>query len=161
MLPVCLSSLENNAQYLVVSFTVVWGHVYVGKFKKLPTEIKEKIISLAKRLPQSERADFLIKISSRLGGVALEHPNTLFFAATGWAVGEIIDNLLTFHIPFSETIIELTADQASQLLMAGGSVYGFMRDHRKNDSRDMIRKIFAEEFSAHRSAQQGYLVKEV
>ena len=130
-------------------------------FKTLPTGIKEKIVSLAKKLPQSARADFLIKVNSRLGGVALEHPNTLFFAATGWVVGEVIDNLLTFHIPFTDMLVEVTADQASQFMLVGGSVYGFMRDHRKNDTREMIRRIIAEESCAHNATQQDYIVSEV
>jgi hypothetical protein len=115
------------------------------KTTDLPNGVKAKLLELAQKLPESARKGFLVKAATRLGDLALDHPNTIVFAAAGWVLGEMVDNLLSIPVPFTELVVELTADHASELGLLGGSLYGFVRDRKKDALRSEVTEIIAQE----------------
>src|SRR5271154_1298676 len=111
----------------------------------LPATVKERLLQLAHNLPESSQGSFLAGAADRLTKVTLDHPNTLVFAAIGWLLGEIVDNLLTVHVPFADLALCLTGGRFSALGMAGGALFGLHRDVQKNALRVQVAQIIGEE----------------
>ena len=105
----------------------------------------EKLMELAKHLPTSGRKEFLTRAGQRVGELAIAHTNTMVFGAAGWVLGEIVDNLLQVPMPFTEMVIELTADNASDVGLVGGVIHGFLQDKKKAKLRSEVTQILGEE----------------
>jgi hypothetical protein len=111
----------------------------------LPLDAQERLLDFAEQLPESKRAQFVKNVAHRVGDLAKDHPRTIIFAALGWVLGEIIDNLLTIKIPFSEIVVCLTADRASEIMGAGAGIAGFIRDRKAKAEREAVARVVGEE----------------
>lgn len=111
----------------------------------LPLEIKTRLLGIARRLPESSRGEFLRNASRRIAELAMEHPRTIFFAFAGCVLGHVLDNLLTFGVPMTETVVSLTADSASEVGGIAGALYGFVQDKKQPDSVQRMVWIIQEE----------------
>lgn len=114
----------------------------------LPLALKEKLLTLAKRLPEAARSDFVRNAARRLSDVAVEHPNTIVFGIAGLVLGEMMDNLLSIPLPFTDDIISLTGDHADKLFGVIGGLYGFSRDKARQQVHETMRIIGEELRSA-------------
>lgn len=119
-----------------------------GQFDQLPIEIKEKLLILARKLPEAARSQFVRQTARRISEVAAEHPRTFLYGGAGWILGEVIDNILTIEMPFSDVVVCLTGDKASDLGGVAGTVYGFFEDKQSKAQRREIAKIVGEELRA-------------
>jgi membrane associated rhomboid family serine protease len=111
----------------------------------IPIRVAEQLLEIARRLPEATRSEFARNTTRRLSELALEHPRTIVFGAAGWIFGQIIDNVFTTQIPFTDIVIALTADKASDLGATGGALYGFFLDREKAAERTRVAKIVGEE----------------
>jgi len=111
----------------------------------LPATVKERLLQLSRNLPESSQGNFLASAADRLGTVALDHPNTLVFAAVGWLLGELVDHLLTVHVPFTHLAYCLTGGTFSTAGVVGGALYGLRQDVQKNALRVQVAQIIGEE----------------
>jgi hypothetical protein len=111
----------------------------------LPLQSKQTLVRLAARLPPAARSKFLRNTLQRLEQLAVAHPKTLTYAALGWVLGEVIDHILTIHIPFTEGLRCLTGDQASQVGLVIGALNGFLEDRATNQQHAVLTRIVAEE----------------
>jgi len=111
----------------------------------LPVHVKQQLLEISQKLPENVRSNFLREARGRILELALDHPNTVVFTAAGWILGELIDNLLTVPVPFSEFVLELTADQASNIGGLLGFSYGFFKDQKRDNLRAQIHSVIAEE----------------
>jgi hypothetical protein len=107
----------------------------------LPVSVKEKLLELSKRLPDSTQGQFLTRAAKRLGDVALDHPNTIVFSLAGLLLGEIVDNLLSVPIPLTEIVLDLAGDHAGELGGLAGFIYGFLQDKKNHAVREQIAGI--------------------
>ena len=114
----------------------------------LPLEIKEKLLILARKLPEASRSKFVRQTSARISEIAVEHQRTIIYSGAGWVLGELIDNILTIEMPFSDVVVCLTADKASDLGGVAGALYGFFEDKQMQNQRRQIAKIVGEEIRA-------------
>lgn len=110
-----------------------------------PLDVQERLLDLAERLPERRRSTFLRGVTSGIRELVTDHPRTIVYAALGWVLGEIIDNLLTFHLPLSDVVVCLTADCASDVLAVGGGVLGFLRDRKAIAEREAVANVIASE----------------
>ena len=111
----------------------------------LPYKVKEKLLRLASHLPESARRGFVKKAGERLGEFTHDHTNTIVYGAVGWVLGEIVDNLLTVGIPFSELAVELSGDLADDSGLVVGAIVGFKKDLANNALRLQITQIVGQE----------------
>lgn len=111
----------------------------------LPLAAKEKLLRLARRLPENSQSEFLSRLGNRIAELAYEYPNTLVFASLGWLLGEIIDQLLTISIPYSELTLCLTGGRVGLAGFVGGVIYGLFRDHEERRLRQRVQHIVVEE----------------
>jgi len=111
----------------------------------LPLEIKERLVLLAKKLPEAAQSEFVRQATKRLSEIAADHPRTIVFTAAGWVLGELIDNILTIDLPFSDVVVCLTADKAGDIGGVAGALYGFFEDKQRQSERRQIAKIIGEE----------------
>lgn len=119
--------------------------------KQIPLETKRKLIRLAEKLPKSEQKNFLRRITERLEDLAWENQNTIVFSLVGYAIGELLDNTLLFHlpIPFFDIAWSLTGDNASEIGGLFGLFFGMFRDSeeikRRRDLEKQVSTIIFEE----------------
>ncbi|GAB4135077.1 hypothetical protein [Thermopirellula anaerolimosa] len=115
----------------------------------LPVHLQEQLLQLAEHLPEKARAGFLKRTAAALSDLTVEYKNTLVFAVVGWMLGELLDNLLSVRIPFTDFVFELTADQLSNLGLLTGMVYGLSKDKNEEATRrkvaDKVADIVAQE----------------
>ena len=111
----------------------------------LPLEVQARLLDFSEYLPESKQADFARRVSDRVGHLIKDHPRTLIFSALGGVLGEVLDNLLTFSLPFSEAVVCLTADRASEMIGAGAGISGFIRDRKAVGHRELLRRFVREE----------------
>ena len=116
-----------------------------GVKNEIPFRLKEDLVRMSKRIPTERRADFLVSSANKLGELALEHPRTLVFGIAGLVIGELIDNLLTFNIPLSKTVVSLTGDHAGLVGLIGGGAYGFIKDRESKAVKMKIAQIIKEQ----------------
>lgn len=121
----------------------------------IPIQLKAKLLELSKQLPKAARSEFLRSASARLSELALNHTNTIAFAIAGWAVGEILDNLLCIPVPWSDQVIELTADHASDWFGLVGGFYGLFQDQQNKALRVQINSILKEELRRAMGNSEG------
>jgi len=112
---------------------------------ELPLDVQEKLLDLAEKLPARTRSTFLQGVTSGIGELLSDHPQTVVFTALGWVFGEIIDHLLTFQLPLSDVVVCLTADRASDVFAIGGGVSGFIRDRKAIAERNAVSRVVASE----------------
>lgn len=110
------------------------------KTADIPVAVKEDLLELANRLPESVQSQFIRNASEKLRQLAVQYQNTLVYTAVGWVVGEIIDNVLT--IPFTEW--SLTGDRTSDLGMLIGGLAGFFSDQKRARKMQAEQKRVAE-----------------
>ncbi len=111
----------------------------------LPLKVKEHLLYLAAKLPVAARSQFIKNTTERLKELALQHPNTLVYAAAGWLLGELLDNIFTINVPFSDAILALTADKASDVGLLSGALFGLYTDVHKQNERQKVARIVGEE----------------
>jgi hypothetical protein len=104
----------------------------------IPVDVQEKMLLVADHLPPDRRAKFLETVSRETMAAIADHPRTLVYGALGWVLGEILDHLLTFRLPWTDVAFCLTAHHASELGAAAGMVKGFMEDRRAIAQRDQM-----------------------
>lgn len=112
----------------------------------LPLSIKERLLELASKLPEEKRKQFITSTSSRMKELSLDYQNTLLYAAVGWVIGEISEQVLT--IPSAIPLVgghELL-DGASETSGLIGGLLGFLKDRKANakeqeDARRITRII--------------------
>jgi len=109
----------------------------------IPFEVQEKLLLFADELPADKRSKFIQTVTREVFTVVEDHPRTIIYAALGWVLGEIIDQLLTFKLPFKDIFICLTADCASDLGAAAGLVTGFIEDRKAIAERDQMSRVVA------------------
>jgi hypothetical protein len=111
----------------------------------IPTDVKENLLELAKRLPSTAQSQFIRNTNEKLRDLSLQYQNTLVYTAVGWVVGEIIDNVLT--IPFTEW--SLTGDRSSDLGALIGGLAGFFSDQKRAkklaEEQKRVAKIISDE----------------
>ena len=114
----------------------------------LPLAVKERLLELSQRLPEAARSPFIQGASKRLKDLGSQYENTLVFAAVGWVVGEILDNVLV--IPFTQ--IGPTGDNASQLGMMISGLFGFAKDRKEakrlKEEQERVLTIIREELQS-------------
>lgn len=115
---------------------------------QIPLDIKAKLLILAKKLPEAARSQFVKRTAIRISEVAAEHPRTITYTVAGWVLGQLIDNILTIDMPFSDLVVCLTADKASDLGGVAGALYGFFEDKQAQSQRRQIARIIGEELRA-------------
>ena len=115
---------------------------------KIPLDIKAKLLILAKKLPEAARSQFVKRTARRISEVAAEHPRTITYTVAGWVLGQLIDNILTVDMLFSDLVVCLTADKASDLGGVAGALYGFFEDKQAQSQRREIARIIGEELRA-------------
>ena len=115
---------------------------------QIPLDIKAKLLILAKKLPEDARSQFVKRTAIRISEVAAEHPRTITYTVAGWVLGQLIDNILTIDMPFSDLVVCLTADKASDLGGVAGALYGFFEDKQAQSQRRQIARIIGEELRA-------------
>ena len=115
------------------------------KTQDIPTDVKENLLELAKRLPSTAQSQFIRNTNEKLRDLSLQYQNTLVYTAVGWVVGEIIDNVLT--IPFTEW--SLTGDRSSDLGALIGGLAGFFSDQKRAkklaEEQKRVAKIISDE----------------
>lgn len=111
----------------------------------LPVSTKEKLLELSRHLPEGSQGKFLARARDRLSELALEHTNTIVFAALGWLLGEILDHVLTVHVPFSDLAMCLTGGRISTIGLAAGALYGLSRDIQVQRVRAEVARVVGEE----------------
>jgi hypothetical protein len=111
----------------------------------LPVSVKERLLELAKQLPDTMRGSFLSRTADRLADLAAHHSNAIVFAAVGWLLGEIIDHVLTVHVPFSDLALCLTGGKISGIGLVAGALYGLSRDIQEQNIRAEVALIIGEE----------------
>lgn len=121
--------------------------------REIPFEIKEKLVLLARKLPEAARSEFVRGASRKIHDVASDHPRTFIYAAAGWMLGELIDHVLSIHIPLSDVVICLTADKASEVGVVAGALFGFYEDTQRQAERRQVAKIIGEELRAANAAR--------
>lgn len=93
----------------------------------LPTSVKEKLLMIAKKLPEAKRTQFIVNtsrdIASFAGEFAKAHKYTLIYGGIGFLLGNVLDQLLTIPI-----VGPITFDLAGPLLGLAGAGYGFLKD---------------------------------
>jgi len=109
----------------------------------IPVDVQEKLLMVADHLPEDKRARFIQTVSHEVFQAVKDHPRTLIYGALGWVLGEILDHLLTFKIPFKDTIVVLTADRASDIGLAAGLIKGFVDDRKAIAERDQMSRVVA------------------
>ncbi len=115
---------------------------------RIPLDIKEKLLILSKKLPEAARSQFVKRTAVRISEVAAAHPRTITYTVAGWVLGQLIDNILTIDMPFSDLVVCLTADKASDLGGVAGAIYGFFEDKQAQSQRREIARIIGEELRA-------------
>lgn len=113
-----------------------------------PDDLKRKLLDLAERLPQSERSGFITRVSHEILDLAHSYRDTILLAATGWVLGELLDNILVINIPFSEIVIELTGDHASEIGGMIGTIGGFWSDCKRVKAREDVANVIARQLRA-------------
>ncbi len=115
---------------------------------ELPLSVKERLLEFSDQLPEAARSAFVRNAARRIQGLADRYENTLVYAAVGWVVGEIMDQVLT--IPFTEA--SLTADNASQVGMMVAGLLGFGKDRKRagrlKEEQGRVLAILREEFQS-------------
>lgn len=96
----------------------------------MPITLKARLNDLARRLPEGKRGQFVRNVVAKVGDIAKEHPRTVVYGVFGWVLGSLLDNVLTFGIPFSETAWQLTGDRASHVGILVGTTLGFLDDRK-------------------------------
>lgn len=111
----------------------------------LPVSVKERLLEFSRQLPDTTRGSFLSRTADRLAELAEHHSNALVFAAVGWLLGEILDHVLTVHVPFSELAICLTGGKISGIGLVAGALYGLSRDIQEQSTRAEVARVVGEE----------------
>jgi len=114
--------------------------------KKLPRKLVEKLLREAGKLPESAQARFVRNAAQRLTWIVTDHPRTIVYSALGWVVGEVLDHVLTIPIPFTKTVVHLTADHAHEIAPMLGGVLGFFEDRTERLNRHRVARVIREEF---------------
>jgi hypothetical protein len=97
---------------------------------EIPLRVKEQLLELSRKLPEDKRSQFISRTSAKIEALGLEYENTLFYAAVGWVLGEIMEHLTT--IPFTHI---KTMDEASETGALIGGLFGLLKD-RKAKAKD-------------------------
>jgi hypothetical protein len=113
----------------------------------LPHPLLKKLLRKARKLPESARARFLRNVAERLTWIVTDHPRTIVYSALGWAVGAVLDHVLAIPIPFTKTVIHLTADRAHEIAPVLGGVLGFFEDRTERMNRHRVARVIREEFA--------------
>lgn len=98
---------------------------------EMPLAVKEKLMELARKLPEGSRSQFLINTSKEIGSFAAkfaaEHKYTIIYGGIGYLLGHLLDEVLTIQIPLIGAW-KPTQNLAGLLLGLGGVGCGFMKD---------------------------------
>ncbi|HMO50084.1 MAG TPA: hypothetical protein PKE26_05125 [Kiritimatiellia bacterium] len=111
----------------------------------IPLYMKEVICQEALRLPVNKRRRFVTRAITKAARIAKDHPQTIAYTVIGLIIGEILDNVLTIPLPFTDRVLELTGDAADKALGAAGAIWGFGKDRKrlfKNRQQVSERKEF-------------------
>ena len=120
--------------------------IYLSMSKDLPLSVKERLLELASKLPEEKRKQFITSTSSRMKELSLDYQNTLIYAAVGWVIGEIIEQVLTIPSAIPLAGGHELLDGASETSGLIGGLLGFLKDRKANakeqeDARRITRII--------------------
>jgi hypothetical protein len=111
----------------------------------LPNDVKERLLELARRLPEPSRGGFLTRVTDRLRQLSLDYSETIIFTAVGWLLGEILDHVITLHVPFADVAVCLSGGRLSSVGMVAGFLLGLTRDIQKERARAEVARVIGEE----------------
>lgn len=98
---------------------------------EIPFVVKERLLEIAKKLPQSSRSRFLINTSKEFASFAAtfakDHKYSLIYGAIGYLLGHLVDELFVITIPCVGQW-RPTQNLAGLILGMTGLGYGFMKD---------------------------------
>lgn len=112
---------------------------------EMPIDVKKKLMDLAEQLPRDRRAVFLKNVTNSIADLAADHPTPIVYAAVGWIIGQLLESILTFHIPLSDIVVQLASDRLSEWLAALGFGAGAIQEVRNSPERTAIAKIVQKE----------------
>jgi hypothetical protein len=111
---------------------------------ELPITVQQQLIEVTDRLlPPELRDQFLARTIERISKLAHEYDNTLVYAAVGWVVGQIIEEIPVIGWVASESTSELG-------LLIGG-LLGFRKDRKQakkeHELEERMTQIIGEELN--------------
>jgi len=96
----------------------------------MPTDVKEKLLKFADRLPKDQAKEFLKNVTREIGDFTVKHPRTVTYALVGFVVGAMLERL-----PLIGPIMGDHVDEIGGLL---GGIKGFADDRNKVAIHEII-----------------------
>ncbi len=115
---------------------------------ELPAEVVQLLLQLAEHLPTKARPTFLQRAADALGSIAWEYRHTMTSAAIGFLLGALLDAVLTIHVPFTTYQLVLTGSRGKLLGLAGGALFGLLRDMNHHDLLSLAARRLAVELQS-------------